>query len=216
MIRTTNFIEELKKKKIEAETYLASKRIYLKISPEDFKEAFTLGCEIEMIKRGVNKPFLIDERNKEVINQLYFYINGYKEFEGDLNKSILLRGAIGTGKTLMILSLINIIEAGSNKIITKMHAKKMDEMIKSQAKGFYDKRPLFIDDLGREPKVANSFGNKSEPLIDLISVRYDLGSWTFATTNFNKETLIEFYGAAIEDRFNEMFKSLIITGKSRR
>jgi len=216
MIQTGNFIEELKKKKIEAEVYLASKRIYLKISPEDFKEAFILGCEIEMIKRGIKKPFLVDDENKDVVNQLYFYAVGNTQFKGDLNKSILLSGAIGTGKTLMILSLINIIEAGSNKIITKMHAKKMDEMIKSQEKGFYDNRPLFIDDLGREPKEANTYGNKSEPLIDLISVRYDLGAWTFATTNFNKETLTEFYGAAIVDRFNEMFNNLIITGESRR
>ena len=138
------------------------------------------------------------------------YIKGYKEFKGDLNKSILLSGAIGTGKTLMILSVINIIEAGSNKIITKMHAKKMDKMIKSQEKGYYDQRPLFIDDLGREPKEANTYGNKSEPLIDLISVRYDLGAWTFATTNFKDETLTSFYGAAIVDRFNEMFNKLVI------
>lgn len=216
MIQTTNFIEELKKQKLEAEVLLSSKRIYLNISPADFKEAFVLGCEIEMLKRGIKKPFLVDDRNKEVINQLYYYIKGSDTFKGDLNKSILLSGAIGTGKTVMINSLCNIIEAGSNKVITRMHAKKMDEMIKTNEKGFYDQRPLFIDDLGREPKEANSYGNKSEPLIDLVSVRYDLGAWTFATTNFKKETLSEFYGAAIVDRFNEMFNTLIIIGESRR
>lgn len=216
MIQTTNFIEELKKQKLEAEVLLSSKRIYLNISPADFKEAFVLGCEIEMLKRGIKKPFLVDDRNKEVINQLYYYIKGSDTFKGDLNKSILLSGAIGTGKTVMINSLCNIIEAGSNKVITRMHAKKMDEMIKTNENGFYDQRPLFIDDLGREPKEANSYGNKSEPLIDLVSVRYDLGAWTFATTNFKKETLSEFYGAAIVDRFNEMFNTLIIIGESRR
>lgn len=216
MIQTTNFIEELKKQKLEAEVLLSSKRIYLNISPDDFKEAFVLGCEIEMLKRGIKKPFLVDDRNKEVINQLYYYIKGSNSFKGDLNKSILLSGAIGTGKTVMINSLCNIIEAGSNKVITRMHSKKMNEMIKNSEKGFYDQRPLFIDDLGREPKEANSYGNKSEPLIDLISVRYDLGAWTFATTNFNNKTLTEFYGAAIIDRFNEMFNTLIIIGESRR
>jgi DNA replication protein DnaC len=128
----------------------------------------------------------------------------------------MLSGSIGTGKTIMINAICKIIESGSNKIITRMHSKKMNEMIKNNEPGFYDMRPLFIDDLGREPKEANDYGNKSEPLIDLISVRYDLGSWTFATTNFKKETLSEFYGAAIVDRFEEIFNTIVIEGSSRR
>jgi len=216
MIQITKYIEELIKRKTEAASGQCGKRIYLTISPAYFKEAFALGCEIEMIKRGSYKPFLVDEMNKQVVNQLYFYLVGSKEFKGDLNKSILLSGAIGTGKTVMITSFCNLIEAGSEKIIARMHSKKIDEMIKSKDKGFYDQRPLFIDDLGREPKEANSYGNKSEPLIDLISARYDMGAWTFATTNFKKETLKDFYGAAIVDRFSEMFNNLEITGGSRR
>ena len=75
---------------------------------------------------------------------------------------------------------------------------------------------MLIDDIGREPKEINTFGTKELPVTDLMSIRYDFGSLTFATTNFNDDILKEFYGEALIDRFHEIFNYIIMTGKSRR
>jgi DNA replication protein DnaC len=104
----------------------------------------------------------------------------------------------------------------SSKRITKIHSKRVADVLKEHDKGWLDKRPLFIDDLGREPKEVNNYGTKELPIIDLISIRYDFGALTFATTNFDSEKLAEFYGVAIVDRFKEMFNMLVLKGASKR
>jgi len=76
------------------------------------------------------------------------------------------------------------------------------------------KRPLFIDDLGKESLEANNFGTKIQPIADLISLRYDLGSMTFVTTNYKMETLTKFYGITTTDRFKEMFNIMELGGES--
>jgi len=78
------------------------------------------------------------------------------------------------------------------------------------------KRNLLIDDIGKESKDINDYGTIKNPLIDLISERYDNITWTFGTCNYSKESLIEFYGETIFDRFVEMFNILKLEGDQSR
>jgi DNA replication protein DnaC len=211
-----SYLESLAKSKEEATKNFETRRVFINITGEDFKQIMKIECEIEILKRGLKKEFLIDNENREILFQLYFYLTGSPQFKGNLDKGILLSGSIGVGKTLILNSFCNIIEAFSQKRITRFNSKRIAPAIIEKEAGFYDKRPLFIDDLGREQKEINDYGTKEQPLIDLFSVRYDLGSWTFATTNFGDETLSSFYGAQIFDRFKEMFNFLYIKGESKR
>jgi len=216
MIAVTKIIEEIKNDNKELSVLRENAKITIKIAPEDFKEVFVLLAQKEMLKRGLKRDFIIDDENKEIINQLFFYLTNSEKFNGCQHKGILLAGSIGAGKTLIMNVICEIIELFSTKRITKIHSKRVADVLKEHDKGWLDKRPLFIDDLGREPKEVNNYGTKELPIIDLISIRYDFGALTFATTNFDSEKLAEFYGVAIVDRFKEMFNMLVLKGASKR
>jgi DNA replication protein DnaC len=195
---------------------IKSRRIYIKLSPDEFQEIFMLNAKIEMAKRNKEREFEIDENNKLVINQLYLYLIGSDKFKGDLNRGIMLSGNVGTGKTMMINAFLGIIQQLSNKIVTSLHAKKVSSYLKEKGDDYLIKRPLFIDDLGKETKIVNDYGTVKNTIPDLFAIRYDTGAWTFATNNYSFDTLQEFYGETIVDRFKEMFNNLKLTGDSRR
>jgi len=164
----------------------------------------------------LSRKFNIDKENKEIINQLYFYSVGSSKLIGDISKGIYFYGAIGTGKTIMLKAACKIISTYTIKQIEFMLAKKYEKTIidtehQRQNKSiaakdifFYEKRPMFIDDLGKEETEISIFGQKQQPIIDLISLRYDAGSWTFATSNYQEETLAGKYGEVIMSRMHAM------------
>jgi DNA replication protein DnaC len=216
MIAITDYIKNLNSEIEKKQTEINSKRFQVKLSASEFKEIFLLEAKNEMLKRNIDKEFIVDETNKHMINYLFYYLIGAKEFPGNLNKGILISGSLGIGKTIIMNAFCNIYENLCSKVFVRLHSKKIIQFIKSKEPGYLDKRPVFIDDLGREPVEINDYGTKERPIVDLISIRYDTGALTFATTNFKTETLTEFYGQAIVDRFKEMFNYVEIIGESKR
>jgi DNA replication protein DnaC len=210
-------INKLKADLRGAKEEMINRRVYLRLSHETFLEAFILIANTQMTKRNNRGEFIIDDENKELINQLYYYLTGRLEFKGDLGKGVFLTGNVGTGKTLIINTIIQIIQELTNKRITVFHAKEVHSRVSKQDdEKYYHKRPLFVDDIGKEPNVVNSFGTKTSPIADLFAARYDLGAWTFATSNHTKPDLIKLYGESTVDRFREMFNVIPLTGDSRR
>jgi DNA replication protein DnaC len=80
----------------------------------------------------------------------------------------------------------------------------------------YVRRPLFIDELGREESEVKDYGNVVKPVIDLFGLRYEEGARTYATTNFKYESLEKFYGEFIRTRMEEMMTYIQFPGESRR
>lgn len=210
-------INRLKQELSKAKADMQSRRFYLGVAPEYFREMFLIIANTQMTKRNNEGEFIIDDGNKAIVNALYHYSVGSNSFKGDLKKGILLSGNVGTGKTLIINTFLDIIESLSNKIITRFHAKELHlRTSKQDDETYYHKRPLFVDDIGKEPNTVNSYGTKTNPIADLFAARYDLGAWTFATTNHTKEDLTTFYGESTVDRFKEMFNVIALVGDSRR
>lgn len=216
MIPVSKILENLKNEVAESAKIINYKKISVSITAEEYRELFFLLAEKEMLKKSIKREFIIDQKNKEIINQLYNYLICSEKFKGEHRKGILIIGAIGVGKTLILTIICNMIEMLSNKVIERVHSKKIIEAVRTHNLGYFDKRPLFIDDLGREAKEINNYGTKELPLIDLLSIRYDNGSLTFATSNFDFKKLTEFYGLAITDRMKEMFNIIEYTGESKR
>ena len=103
---------------------------------------------------------------------------------------------------------------------TLIYERILDDGINSLAK-----RPLFIDEVGREQLEMNAFGNKMRPLADLMALRYNYGALTFFTSNFKLSTLskghnekgeLVGYGKYIGDRIQEMTNIVEMPGESRR
>lgn len=63
---------------------------------------------------------------------------------------------------------------------------------------------LAIDDLGTEPVEVQTYGNRLNPIIDLLYKRYDKQLFTIITTNLTPPEIREKYGSRIADRLNEV------------
>lgn len=163
---------------------------------------------------NVNKGYIIDDYNQDLINQFYLYLIGDDDYYGDIYKGILLLGKIGCGKTLLMKGFLNVFEATTQKVITGLHAKSLHNTIKEKGIEFYYQRPLFIDDIGKEPIEAKDYGNESKPFEDLISHRYNYNGIMFGTSNLTLEDMP--YQLHTQDRLKEMFNIIVMNGDSRR
>ena len=95
---------------------------------------------------------------------------------------------------------------------------ELQEQIRKQSVSMFVRRPLIIDEFGRESKRIQDYGNIIRPISELLSLRSDAGTLTHGTTNFILNTLSsdEFYGGMIGDRLKTMFNFITVPGESRR
>ncbi len=162
-----------------------------------------------------------------ILRQLWLYMGYFKEFQGDLNKGIMLMGSYGCGKSLLMesyahLQNILISHGGFSKynLITFINSISLVDGIVKSDSGIkaYAYRPLIIDEFGREPMQVMEFGNIMTPTSDLLLARADSPVITHGTTNFSLETLSNqnHYGSMLGDRLRAMFNFIRVEGGSRR
>ena len=103
-------------------------------------------------------------------------------------------------------------------LLSFIKALELQEQIRKQSVNMFVRKPLIIDEFGRESKMVQDYGNVTRPLSELLSLRSDAGSLTHGTTNFLWNTLSsdEFYGGMIGDRLKTMFNFITLPGESRR
>ena len=189
------------------------KRVFnCNISAEDFSRTFLESATHRI--HSSEDSYLVDDNNKEIINQLFYYLNGSGKFHGDHIKGLLLIGAIGGGKTVLLESFIDIFNYISGKIMTCVNSKDLVEIQKKYGFDYLSKRPLFIDDIGKEQTTINTFGTVSKPMEDLINDRYKTAGLTFGTSNLKLDDMP--YNKHTIDRMRQMFNIMILPGNSRR
>ena len=160
--------------------------------------------------------------DKNVNNQIIFYLARSERFTGDLNKGILLIGNTGSGKTRMMKSLslamgylhrFRFLIYSGNEI---EKAFRNETEIESQL----TQKMFGIDDLGEEHNKVKVYGTDINVGVEVLSNRYNLmiknGSLTFATTNLTRAMLLKKYGARIDSRIDEMFNVFTVTGDDLR
>jgi len=199
--------------------------------------------KIELIKKISIEHFKcsikIDEHNEEAIHKIIHYATQNKMAESEdfkLSKGILLCGGIGTGKTLLmgILSeLLRLLRQKSFKIylvesIIQLYSSRgaagIDLFLlnpKINSYGFYENKPFqfCIDDLGLEKDIALNYGAREEVMQNILLTRYEVfkqGIMPFATTNLNTEELRRKYGERIYSRMREMFNIIVLDANDRR
>ena len=193
------------------------RRVCPELKKEDFIELLKLECEIRLLKRGDVGCFEIDESNSDVIDQFYYYISGdMKLFKGSIDKGILLQGSIGTGKTILLRGFAGVIGKVLDRNFEYYSAFDINKLIVKDGIDKYSRKPLLIDDIGKEQEIIKDYGTDVRPILELFASRYDNGALTFATTNYSNETFGKKYGQQTVDRFIETFNFIQLTGKSRR
>lgn len=199
-------------------------RLVLPLSYSDFRNLFVSFGTICLHRRSQNKVFAIDKNNEIIIEQLYLYATNNPAFEGDLSKGIMLQGKYGCGKTVVLetYSLLHnhIVRQFSLNypILTFIKSVELQEQIIAQSAIAFARRPLIIDEFGRESKTVMDYGNVMRPMSELLSLRSDAGTLTHGTTNFTLPSLSanDFYGGMIGDRLKVMFNFITVKGESRR
>jgi len=163
---------------------------------------------------STEESYKVDGENTNAINQLFYFLNGSDNFNGDPIKGILLIGAIGGGKTVLMESFIDIFNEISGKIVTCINSKDLVDVLKKYGYDYLHKRPLFIDDIGKEQTTINTYGTVSKPMEDLMNDRYKTAGLTFGTSNLKLEDMP--YNKHTVDRMRQMFNVIILPGGSRR
>ena len=200
----------------EKEYNLRQFKSFVDMSYEEFVQLLQVNCYDILLQRSVNREYEIDARLEPVVRQLYLYFMGNSKCIWNLNAGLIFGGKVGCGKTLLMTSFLRICDNYSRKITTIFHSKALADAIKQNGVEYFSRRPIMIDDLGREESEVKDWGNLVKPVIDIFSLRYEAGARTYCTTNFNFETLEKFYSEFIRTRMEEMMTFVVIPGESRR
>jgi len=210
------FLQLAKDQEKDIQNDLMSHKATVPISFDDYVRLLKVRSEKTFLERGVPHQFVIDKDNEDMIRELYLYLICSPKGKLKPHIGILMMGGFGSGKTVLMKAHCEVSSMITRKIITYIHAEALVELIKKNGDTPYLKKPLLIDELGREKVETKNFGDSLKPITDLIALRYDSGARTYATTNFNLETHQERYGEFIRVRMAEMMNIVVLNGKSRR
>lgn len=185
---------------------------------DEFKELFILRAELAMIEHRTPGKFVVDDINRETLNLMFYYaVRTHQEL---INPTIgvILTGRFGCGKSIMMSAfckVLNDLVLPGDKI-EEVHAMALSEMIKAEGILPWAKKPLLIQDMGMEEPVINAYGNKFNPIGNLLAVRAEYGALTFGSTNKKWNSLSEHYSEYVGTRAKEHVNFIHLKGESRR
>lgn len=172
-----------------------------------------------------NDSFVIDENNEKFIKNLYLYTIGDDKCEWNLEKGLFVGGKIGCGKTTIMRAYTDMLSKMSGFNVQYFRAPELYITYKHYGIESLKRRPILIDELGREQLEIYVDGARIRPIEDLMAMRYEYGALTFFTSNFKISTLSAGYddkgkkigyGEYIGDRLREMCNEVVLPGDSRR
>ena len=195
---------------------LMTERLTIQIDAQTFAETFKSSADAEVKRSFSDKDsFEFTEENKYVLNQIYFHLIGSNKFKGNLNKNIYLVGPHKTGKSTIMKAIKNTIEFNTNpaKIVTMCMMDELNEMVKRNGIEHYYKRPIILDELGRETKKIMVFGNEIYPSVHLLGMRYKNHALTYAVGNFSMNEMRGIYDTYMFEKIHEMFEVIELKEK---
>lgn len=173
---------------------------------------------------------LDDPKRKRMYYNFYLYFAGKEQCPYPLDKSLLLIGDVGVGKSSLFKIYQQIFH--SFKILPAKQPEKDlsdysdDRNVRFPAKHVLDlhgaacKKQTVIDDAGTETSELFLFKNKFTIMDEILYERYDLfvkeKIKTHFTSNLDTGALKDLYGERLFDRLKEMTTVITWQGKSLR
>lgn len=194
-------------------------RIENEFTGEEFKQLFIKRAEMAMIEHRTPGKFIIDESNKGILNLMFYYATRTNVDMINPTIGIVLAGKYGCGKSIMMSAFCKVLTdlvLPPTEKVEEIHAMALAEMIKKNGVMPYARKPLLIQDLGKEENIHNNYGTKMNPIGNLLAIRAEYGSLTFATTNYVWKSLDDHYTEYITTRMREHVTFLVLPGESRR
>lgn len=182
----------------------------------------------------VEPKFDIRKANRDILNTIFAWVwrkDSMNALMVDFDKGFFLYGDLGRGKTMTMQAMRLYMNSVCRRYKTEDYRLKAWMKSASELANIYaaDGQPalikytgedvnLVIDEFGREPIPANSYGTKMNVLQFILQLRYDnrRNSVTHITTNLHPDNLEPLYGDYVADRCKEMFNFIEFNGKSLR
>lgn len=198
-----------------------------KITKENFKLPYEESQVFDMLMASVKAEVEYRHRTFVASPELKAQVAAASKWLINQDKSgLLLCGMTGNGKSTMmkairgLLRFLELKDRDNNRIgMMLIDAREVVRMNKDEYNRFLRVRAepiLAIDDIGLEPTEVLDYGNVLNPVIDLLSYRYNEQLMTIITTNLIPKQIREKYGDRIADRFNEMMDCIIFKNESYR
>jgi len=163
---------------------------------------------------------ILNDQFKFIIGQIVLWFANDNRFKGKIEKGLFIRGNCGTGKTMILETLLDIIECGDKRIAILIHVRDLQDLyLKNDVEKIdvlKNRFLLMIDDLGVENTDIKNYGNVLEPFNDLFDYRYRNRLDTIVTTNETPEKIKIAYGDRTIDRFKQVFNEYVFDFKSLR
>ncbi len=167
------------------------------------------------------KPIENEARVKEYIRQIAEFLT-----TDSVEFGLILSGDFGNGKTTMIRAVRKAFQLLAARGAIPPEYRFEEANTSNLLKVYEDEYWLFemvrdcnclcLDDLGNEATEIRDFGNIREPVIELLSHRYNMHLLTLITTNLDMNGIADKYDARIADRFSEMMKWITVKENSYR
>lgn len=230
----TEFIQRMSTLPTESDEFIETyiKKIYECSSIMNEGEWYNLryqGNDIDVVKRlflnfcRIYFPeFVIDDSNKTVINYLL-----HMSIYNTAKPGIIIRGNVGSGKTILVLIYIHFIQRVFHNKNTCRFYNPVNITSDYMIKGFEifnrdNGNILVIDDMGINTESTH-YGNKVNVIENVIYTRYDQFKLNpelqiICTTNLTYKDMTDLYGERVMSRLNEMaeWNDGILIGDDRR
>lgn len=185
---------------------------------------------VERIGKGIDPAFTMNESVKKVYKQLIQFFHADPEFNGDIDKGLLLMGPTGTGKTLAMQIMAKYRTIDDTKFIINNRLYRMsydiidvNRMVNMFMDNSFDGIQVFcnrylicIDDIGTEIENVKHYGNVLDVVSHVLAERYAKRLMTFGTTNFPIKVLEQKYDDRVISRMYALFNFITMTGKDYR
>jgi DNA replication protein DnaC len=191
---------------------------------------FALGYWKEFAKSAIDKEFEFTSKNLPKIKELIKYSVGDEDFKGYLEKGIFIYGPTGSGKTLMMNILSQIIDL--DKVFYYRYGQPRTFQFKTVtarelcssygSKGFEaidwyaGYNILFIDDVGTEQERTKFYGTELDVVGYLVEERSRQKRITHYTSNLTPDDLNARYGSRVESRIKGECNLLLLNDKDFR
>ena len=193
------------------------------LSGSEFKDLLSERGQLVLLDRKEKElNFVMDDYNKGVLNLMYYYATRTNQDQINSLAGIVLNGKYGCGKSVLMsafVRVLNDVNFFGDERCEEIHSIDLSEQIRLKGIIPYVRKPLLIQDMGKEPDIVNAFGTFVNPIANLLSVRAEYGAMTFGSMNMDKTMFSEFYKdkkLGISKRFTEHVNLIFLPGESRR
>lgn len=205
--RTTTGVGELTSRLLRRKITKAHFKLPMSVAQARNALLAAIQAEVEYRRR----PFSMTDALSEQIDRMAAWLVGNSS-----KFAAVLCGGCGNGKTSLVKAFQNLlcymnipVPDGHGKVwgMRICNAREIAGIARTDYPAFLTLAQipmLAIDDVGIEPLEVMEYGNMVNPIVELLTKRYDEQLFTIMTTNLTPEGIRKRYGDRIADRLNEM------------